>query len=131
MRRVRLLAFFCTFFVFASGPARSGDVTDGLTKFAAATLVIGQKNFTSSECDKGTGKPAKSTLCGPEGVAELGDKTLYITDTGNGRVLGFKNVPTKNGASAKFVLGQKNFSSSKKGDTSKSFNTPTAVFVAG
>jgi hypothetical protein len=131
MRRIWLWMSACLFFVLAVGSARSGDQPDALTTFADATLVIGQKNFTSSKCDNGNGKPAKATLCGPEGPVASGNKAFYITDTGNDRVLGFKNVPAKNGASAKFVLGQKNLKSAKNGVGSKSFHTPTAVFVAG
>ena len=110
MRRIWLWMSACLFSVLAVGSARSGDQPDALTTFADATLVIGQKNFTSSKCDNGNGKPAKATLCGPEGPVASGNKAFYITDTGNDRVLGFKNVPAKNGASAKFVLGQKRIS---------------------
>src|ERR1700735_322040 len=131
MRRIWPWMSACIFFVLAVGSARSGDQPDALTTFADATLVIGQKNFTGSKCDNGNGKPAKATLCGPEGPAALGNKAFYITDTGNDRVLGFKNVPAKNGASAKFVLGQKNLKSAKRGLSSKAFQTPTAVFVTG
>ncbi len=131
MRRIWLWMSACMFFVLAVGSARSGDQPDALTTFAAATLVIGQKNFTGAKCDNGNGKPGNATLCGPEGPVASGNKAFYITDTGNNRVLGFKNVPTKNGASAKFVLGQKNLKSAKRGVGTKSFDVPTAVFVAG
>ncbi len=113
MGRNLLRISMCMFFVLAVGSARSEDAPDALTTFADATLVIGQKNFTSSKCDNGKANPAKGTLCGPEGPVAWGKKVFYITDTGNDRVLGFKNVPTKNGASAKFVLGQKNLTKSK------------------
>ncbi len=131
MRRIWLWMSACMFFVLAVGSARSRDQPDALTTFAAATLVIGQKNFTGAKCDNGNGKPGNATLCGPEGPVASGNKAFYITDTGNNRVLGFKNVPTKNGASAKFVLGQKNLKSAKRGVGTKSFDVPTAVFVAG
>src|SRR5271154_1858030 len=131
MRRIWPWMSACMFFVLAVGSARAGDQPDALTTFADATLVIGQKNFSSSKCDNGNGKPAKATLCGPEGPVALSNKAFYITDTGNNRVLGFKNVPAKNGASAKFVLGQKNLKSAKRGVGTKSFDVPTAVFVAG
>ncbi|MBI3933300.1 MAG: LysM peptidoglycan-binding domain-containing protein [Acidobacteria bacterium] len=73
--------------------------TDG----AAADLVIGQDNFTSS----GFGSSAKS-LRRPNGVATDGTR-LFIADSLNNRVLIYNNIPTQNGASANVVLGQPNF----------------------
>src|SRR5271154_5277327 len=131
MRRIWPWMSACLFFVLAVGSTRAGDQPDALTTFADATLVIGQKNFTNSKCDNGNGKPSNTDLCGPEGPVASGSKAFYITDTGNDRVLGFKNVPAKNGALAKFVLGQKNLKTAKNGVGTKSFKTPTAVFVAG
>jgi hypothetical protein len=113
-------------FVLAVGTARSQDAPEALSNFASAKIVIGQKNFTSSECNNG-GKPAKGTLCGSEGAAALGKKTLFVPDGGNVRVLGFKKVPTKNGASAKFVLGQTSFSKANVGLSGKSFDYPSAI----
>jgi len=118
-------------FWMAAGPARAGDVPDALTTFAAAKVVIGQKNFTSGECDQGTDNPSAKSLCGPEGAAAVGKKVLYVPDSENVRVLGFKKIPKKNGASAKFVLGQTNFSNTNNGVSSTSFDFPGKVEVAG
>ena len=126
MGRIWLRISICTLFVLAAGTARSGDAPEALTNFADAKIVIGQKNFTSAECNNG-GKPAKGTLCGSEGAAALGKKTLFVPDGGNVRVLGFKKVPTKNGASAKFVLGQTSFSKANIGLSGKSFDYPSAI----
>ncbi|MGC1189144.1 MAG: NHL repeat-containing protein [Candidatus Binatus sp.] len=129
-RWIKLWIFASLFFGLAAGPARAGDAPEALTNFEAAKVVIGQKNFTSSKCNLG-GKPTKDTLCGMEGAAALGKNTLYVPDSGNARVLGFKGIPKKNGASAKLVLGQANFSKIKFGATSKLFDYPSAVVTAG
>jgi hypothetical protein len=126
MGRIWLRISMCMLFVLAVGTARSQDAPEALSNFASAKIVIGQKNFTSSECNNG-GKPAKGTLCGSEGAAALGKKTLFVPDGGNVRVLGFKKVPTKNGASAKFVLGQTSFSKANVGLSGKSFDYPSAI----
>ncbi len=57
----------------------------------------------------------------------MGKKVLYIPDADNNRVLGFKKIPKKNGASAKLVLGQTNFSNSGSGTSSTSFEFPSGV----
>lgn len=132
MRRIWLWVYVPLFFVLASGPARSGDVSEALTTFAAAKVVIGQKSFTTNECNPGpSGNPSASTLCDPSGAAALGKKMFYIPDADNARVLGFKKIPKKNGASAKIVLGQTNFTNRNFGVSSTSFEFPTGVATDG
>ena len=75
--------------------------------------------------------PSKSDLCEPEGAAALGNGILYVPDSGNNRVLGFKKVPNKNGASAKLVLGQTSFKSSGGGTSDTAFSFPCKVATAG
>ena len=130
MGRMGFWVSVCLFFVFAAIPARSGDVPEALTNFPTAKVVIGQKNFTSGDCDQ-DGTTAANDLCGAEGPAAFGKKILYLSDADNNRVLGFKKIPNKNGAAAKLVLGQKNFTSSASGTSSTSFEFPTAVATAG
>ena len=105
-RHAGLYAYVLPLLLLATS-ASAGDVPDALTNFAAAKVVIGQKNFTGDQCKS---KSSKTTLCGSEGGPALGGKILYVPDSGGNRVLGFKKVPKKNGASAKIVLGQANFS---------------------
>jgi hypothetical protein len=129
MRLIGLWAFVC---LVAATPAGAGDVPDALTTFEAASTVIGQKNFTSNECNPGpSGNPSKSTLCDPSGAAALGKKIFYLPDQDNARVLGFKKIPKKNGASAKIVLGQTNFTNRNFGLSSTSFDSPTALATDG
>jgi hypothetical protein len=131
-RRIGLWVFVCLFFLTAAGPARAGEVAEGLTTFEAAKVVIGQADFTHGDCDQ-DGNPAANSLCGPEGPAAQGksNKVLYVPDADNNRVLGFKKIPKKNDASAKFVLGQTNFSNSGDGTSRTSFEFPTGVATAG
>src|SRR5271167_232324 len=130
-RRIGLWILLCLFFVLAAGQTRAGEVPEALTTFAAAKVVIGQKNLTSGECDQGADNPTAKSLCGPEGGAAAGKKAFYIPDSENVRVLGFKKIPKKNGAAAKFVLGQSNFSNTNNGVSSTSFGFPGKVEVAG
>ena len=130
-RRIGLWIFACLFFGLDAGAACAGDAPEALTNFEAAKVVIGQKNFTSGQCDRGKDIPGKNNVCGPEGAAALGKNVLYIPDSENNRVLGFKKMPKKNGASAKFVLGQTNFTNNNEGTSSTGFNFPGKVTTAG
>lgn len=51
-----------------------------------ATKVFGQPSFNANTCNQG-GNAGPSTLCYPEGVAIDRHGTLYVSDTGNNRVL--------------------------------------------
>jgi len=115
----------------ASGPAGADDSTAALTTFAAAKVVIGQKNFKGSECNRNGSHPSANTICEAEGAPAVGKKVLYVPDSANNRVLGFKTVPKKNGASAKFVLGQPNFTAMTEGLSQSKLNFPGRVLVAG
>jgi hypothetical protein len=76
-------------FVLAAGTARSEDAPEALTNFAAAQIVIGQKNFKSSDCNQGKKKPAQGTVCDTEGAVAWRKNVFYVPDGGNNRVLGF------------------------------------------
>jgi hypothetical protein len=73
---------------------------------SAATLVLGQPNFSSNSPNPG-GATA-STMQGPSGAYTDGT-SVWVADTGNHRVLGWKTFPTKNGQAADLVLGQASF----------------------
>jgi hypothetical protein len=61
----------------------------------------------------------------------VGGTTLYLPDSSNVRVLGFKGVPKKNNAAANLVLGQKKLTTAKGGSSSTLFNYPSALVAAG
>jgi hypothetical protein len=130
-RGIGLRVLVCLFFLTAAASARAGGVAEALRTFEAAKVVIGQKNFTGGDCNQVTETAAANTLCAGEGAPALGKKQLYIPDLHNDRVLGFKKIPKRNDASAKFVLGQTNFSNTSPGTSSTSFDLPTRVATAG
>jgi hypothetical protein len=102
IRRIELLAFVLLLCSIASASAQVDG--EALSNFEAATLVIGQKNFTSASCTI----PNAKTMCDPYGEV-VANKKLYIVDADYSRILGCLNAPLKNGAPANFVLGQKKF----------------------
>jgi len=79
---------------------------------APADVVIGQPDFTSNQPNAGRGftRPAADTLLAPEGVFFDGQR-LWISDTGNNRVLRYDQLPTQSGVAADHVLCQSDFSS--------------------
>jgi hypothetical protein len=83
------------------------DVNTLPTTNGSANLVIDWPNFTSGSTIQ---PPAANTLSGPQNAIYYQGR-LYISDYGNNRVLVFKQMPTTNGASADYVLGQPNFTS--------------------
>ena len=76
----------------------------------AADVVIGQPDFESNEPNiEGISKlPSAQSLNWPYGVFSDG-KQLWIADTGNRRVLYFKEIPTENFVGADGVIGKPNF----------------------
>jgi sugar lactone lactonase YvrE len=77
---------------------------------AAADMVIGQTNFTSSIPgipDLG-GSTNAATLAYPQGVAVDTQGNLYVSDSGNHRVLVYR-APLSTGMQASVVLGQPDF----------------------
>jgi len=76
----------------------------------AADVVIGQKDFFSREPNRGNGhhRPSADGLYFPTDIV-CGEAGLFISDTGNNRVLYWKEAPTENGVPADLVLGQASF----------------------
>ncbi len=98
---------------------------------AAANVVLGQPNFTSSTANNGG--IGSGTLNGPAGVYSDGTK-LFVADYSNHRVLIWNSIPTSNQAAADVVLGQPNFTSntaSNGGITSQSLDRPIDVYSNG
>ena len=76
-----------------------------------ADLVLGQKDFYSREVNAGMGaKRCNATsMYFPTDVV-FGRKGLFVSDSGNNRVLVWKELPTENGQPADIVIGQTTFS---------------------
>jgi len=70
-----------------------------------ADLVLGQRNFSENEPNRGKQSPDANTMHWPYGVAYHQGK-LFVADTGNRRLLIWQQLPTENGQPADIVLGQ-------------------------
>ncbi len=75
-----------------------------------ADLVLGQRDFYSRDVNMGLGRSRanEGSLFFPTDVV-FGRKGLFVSDTGNNRVLVWNELPTENGQAADLVLGQKSF----------------------
>ncbi|KMP10356.1 hypothetical protein UR09_06490 [Candidatus Nitromaritima sp. SCGC AAA799-A02] len=75
-----------------------------------ADLVLGQKDFVSRgpNLGKGDRRASADGMYFPTDVV-YGETGLYVSDTGNHRVLYWKELPEENGQPADLVFGQPNF----------------------
>lgn len=76
----------------------------------AADLVLGQADFSAVQGNRGATQAGADTLFWPSGVYSDG-RSLWVADTGNRRVLGWKALPSRPGQPADQVLGQADMSS--------------------
>ena len=82
-----------------------------LSSSEAASLVIGQTDFTNKHCNRGGNIPAADTLCGPKGLTLDASGNLWVAEDDNSRVLEY-NDPLHSGSpdiSADLVYGEPNF----------------------
>ena len=75
---------------------------------AAATIVLGQSNFTSGSSGAG-----QNNLNSPWDVKIDSAANVWVADTSNNRVLRY-NAPISSGMAASMVLGQSNFSNTSQ-----------------
>jgi len=87
----------------------------------AATLVIGQTSLTGSGDTSSAG-----SFFGPTGLAFDPSGNLWVTDSGNNRVLEFKS-PFSNGEPASLVIGQPTFGGYIGQTTQGGMNTPSYI----
>ena len=75
-----------------------------------ADVVIGQKDFVSRSPNMGKGenRASQDSVYFPRDVI-AGKTGLFVSDSGNNRVLYWKEIPTENGQPADMVFGQTNF----------------------
>ena len=99
-----------------------------------ADLVLGQKDFYSREVNGGMGiKRADPVgMHFPTDVV-YGRKGLFVSDSGNNRVLVWNELPTENGQPADLVIGQTTFSDhrfNRGGEaTACTLNDPYGLFI--
>lgn len=103
--------------------------TKTATKF---DVVLGQSSLSGFLENKGKPNPSYNTMSSPSALYSDG-KSLYVSDTGNNRLLLFKEIPTMNGWHADVVIGQDGFKDSKpnRGQkaTESSFKSPEGIFI--
>jgi hypothetical protein len=110
----------------------STDATISVSNFQAASVVIGQADFSGSMPDEGLGSPAADSLSNGFGPAAVGPTgVLYLSDENNQRVLGFNEIPSSNGVDADFVLGQPNLTSSGEANGANQFGGPQSPVISG
>ena len=80
----------------------------------AADVVVGQKDFLSRDPNSGKGakRACQEGLYFPTDVV-VGEMGMFVSDTGNNRVLYWKEVPTENGQLPDLVIGQTSFNDNK------------------
>lgn len=75
--------------------------------------------------------PAPHLMFGPRGVCLHPDGSLWVSDTGHHRVLGWKTVPTKDDTPADILLGQPDFGregrNAKGPVAANTVNVPTGI----
>jgi hypothetical protein len=72
---------------------------------ASADVVVGQANFTAASANSGAAIGAQG-FNQPVHASVNAAGILFICDFNNNRVLGYNTIPTTNGVTASFVLGQ-------------------------
>jgi hypothetical protein len=103
-----------------------------LEDFQAASVVIGQPDFTSAAANQGGAVSASGfgEVWGDAGY-DRASGTLFLADYDNHRVLGFAGVPADNGAAAAFVLGQSAFDTFDSGVSASAMQGPETVTFTG
>jgi len=117
-------------FVANSDNARILKFTAPLTNDEAASLVIGQANFTAHKCNQGGRSPTATTLCSTRGVIFDASSNLYAADTNNNRVLEY-NAPLTGSMAASRVLGEPNFTTSVCTTSAAGLCSPHRVLLDG
>lgn len=101
------------------------DNASSLSTGASADRVLGQINFnTNAAAFSATGMDS------PRSISMDPSGTIWVADSGNHRVLGFKNAAgLASGAAAVIVLGQTTFNAQTSGLSQSKFNNPSGVFA--
>lgn len=86
-----------------------------------ASLVLGQQSFTTGGAGSG-----QSGLSEPSGLAFDPAGDLWVSDTGNDRVVDF-TPPFSSGMGASTVLGQAGFSAVSSGDGASELSAPNGI----
>jgi hypothetical protein len=79
--------------------------------------------------------PSATSMFGPRGVCAAPDGSLWVSDTGHHRVLGWLRTPTMDNAPADILLGQPGFDregrNARGSASADSMNVPTGIAACG
>lgn len=92
-----------------------------------ANVVLGEPNFTETNCQTGTIASAQCQSNPFASAAVDSSGNLWVTDLGNNRVLKY-SPPFSNGQAATLVIGQPNFTSTTSGSGQNQLDQP--IYVA-
>jgi hypothetical protein len=95
----------------------------------APDVVVGQSSFVGLSANGG-GSASASVLNYPLNARVINSK-LFIADTFNHRVLVWNSIPTSNGVSADFVIGQPNMTTVSSSCSANKFNQPNDIATDG
>lgn len=93
--------------------------------FQKAAYVIGQPDFVSNT---ESGTPTATSVSAI--MSSYGDDTLYLPDENNHRILGYRSLPKGPLATADFVIGQPDFTSSDNGSGVDQLDGPRGALKA-
>ncbi len=94
-----------------------------------ADYVIGQQSFSANMANQGSGVSA-ATLNAPTSVVyDYINQRLYVSDTGNNRILIYTSDVNTNAQSANIVLGQADFTRSAPSATRSGLASPEGVAI--
>lgn len=99
------------------------------TSGQAAAVVIGQADFVSNSINRG-GSVGANTLAHSYAEPFVNNGTLYLPDENNNRTLVYNSIPTTNGASADFAIGQSDLVSNSSGTSATAVYHPEHVIIS-
>ena len=112
------------------GSVPSATIT--LSNFQAASVVIGQADFSGSMVNQGTGNPAADTISNGFGPAAVGPTgVLYLSDESNQRVLGFNAIPSSNDADCGFRARPAEPYLERRANGANQFGGPQSPVISG
>lgn len=127
-RRFPAALLVVTALLSACSNGGSGDDDD--TELNEAFTVVGQSTFTAGSPNRG-GAAAGNTLAQPLGNVATDGTRLFVADTANNRVLAYTPVPSANGATAQFVLGQPDATTTTGATARDRMALPASTFIGG
>jgi sugar lactone lactonase YvrE len=123
----QLVFKFSALYVADQGNHRVLQYVPNFSNGKAASLVLGQADFTSGQCNRSSqvgAAPAANTLCSPAAVAVDLNGVLSVADQDNHRALQYQ-PSLSNGMDASLVVGQSSFTSGQCNQSANPSAPPT------